>query len=82
MNIMRPMTAVTVAEFIEALGGTSFVAAEIGTVPSAVSNWKTLGRLPDSARIHRELARLARAKIPEPVPLPAFVIIAPQASTA
>jgi hypothetical protein len=36
----------TVAELIDMLGGSSKVAREFGIGPSAVSNWKRIGRFP------------------------------------
>ncbi|BBK37719.1 hypothetical protein STAQ_27970 [Allostella sp. ATCC 35155] len=47
----------TLSEFIDALGGTAKVAEIFGVGPSAVSNWKAWGRLPD--RLHLRAARLA-----------------------
>jgi hypothetical protein len=36
----------TVAGLVDALGGTTAVAREFKVVPSAVSNWKKIGRFP------------------------------------
>lgn len=36
----------TVAELIEALGGTNVLAEALGVVPSAVRNWRRLNAIP------------------------------------
>lgn len=50
----------TVAEAIDALGGTNDLAAALGVVPSAVRNWRRLNAFPP--RLYLEIANLARRK--------------------
>ena len=54
------MLPMTLNGFIDALGGTTRTAELFGVRPSAVSNWKSEGRLP--ARLHLTAARLAEQR--------------------
>lgn len=50
----------TATDIIEALGGTSAVAAELDLTPSTVSSWKSSGRIPKWRR--PAIETLARRK--------------------
>ena len=47
----------TVSDVVAAFGGTGQMARTFGVLPSAVSNWKKAGRLPD--RLHYRISREA-----------------------
>jgi hypothetical protein len=69
MNIVAPMTA---SDLIDALGGNRGMAAIAGVLPTAVSNWRKIGRIPP--RLYLPIAAAGRARgvaVPEGLFLPA-----------
>jgi hypothetical protein len=50
--------SMTVADAIEAMGGTNELATALGVVPSAVRNWRRLNAFPP--RLHMQITNLAR----------------------
>ena len=49
-----------ISHIVDAFGGTCAMAMAFGVGPSAVSNWKRIGRFP--ARLHYRIAKVAKAR--------------------
>lgn len=68
----------TLNQFIDALGGTNSAATLFGVGPSAVSNWRAAGRLPD--RLHLKALRVAEDRQLDFDPAPSSEMPQPSAA--
>lgn len=62
------LVAMTVAETIDALGGTNALADALGVGPSAVRNWRRLNAFPPRLYLRiSELASLSQIRVERPL---------------